>query len=102
MFQSKFKSEFQPEFQSDFPSKGIGYTPDNRNFSPFDNSGEYVNEYHAMWNALHDCARVGKYLQTDEQLKDAVHQWLEHTPRATIVKNLIDMLRDWGYRLIDY
>jgi len=63
--------------------------------SPFAESDVQNN---ALWNALHACADEQGY-QTP-YFNTKVYNYLEDTPRTSLIVELVDKLNEMGYKII--
>jgi len=75
---------------------GSEYAPPSG--SPF-GGGPEAEEQNAVWAAIHECGRDSRNDQATSP-RDAAYEWLENTPRTSLVVELVDKLHALGYRIV--
>ena len=55
--------------------------------------GEGEEEYNALMSALQDCAGT-------DSPSDEIYQYLEETPKTTLIVELVNALHTFGYKII--
>ena len=57
--------------------------------------GEGADQYQALWDALHGCAR-----ENGEPTTEEVYEFIENTPRTSLVCFLVDKLHEMGFKIV--
>jgi hypothetical protein len=62
--------------------------------------GEYSEEYNAVMQALKDCGHDSVESKLGEHDEYDIYDFLEKTPKASLVCELVDKLHTYGYHII--
>lgn len=52
--------------------------------------GDNEEEYNALYASFSECSGG----------RDSIYEWIENTPKTSMIINLVDKLKDMGYQII--